>query len=113
MSMPGGMHVIDLTGNPNAPPPPPITHGGQILRVAAAAPADAVTTDDTEPQIAMVWCSGATTEMQAASNAVGWINELEPGIVPDVRAGRVGLRLVAKVDGAVTEAIARERARAV
>jgi hypothetical protein len=114
MSMSGtGVRVIDLTGNPDAPPLPTMTHSGQILRVAAAAPADAVTTDDSQPQIAMVWFAGATATMQDAGNAVRWIDELELGIVPDVREGRVGLHLIALVDGPVTDAIARERARVV
>jgi streptogramin lyase len=114
MSMSGtGLRVIDLTGNPDAPPPPTMTHSGQILRVASAAPADAVTTDESEPQIAMVWFQGASTAMQDGGNAVRWIDELELGIVPDVKAGRVGLHLIAEVDGPVTETIARKRASAV
>jgi hypothetical protein len=114
MSMSGtGVRVIDLTGNPDAPPLPTMTHDGEILRVPSAPPAHAIITDESEPQIAMVWFKEATTEMQDPGNAVRWIDELDLGIVPDVKAGRVGLHLIAQVDGAVTEAIARERAKAV
>jgi hypothetical protein len=109
----GGIHVIDLTGNPNAPPPPKMTHDGQILRVLSAPPAGATATDESEPRIAMVWFNVGATSMQDPGNAVRWIDELELGIVPGVKAGRVGLRLVGVIDGAVTESMARDRARAV
>jgi hypothetical protein len=96
----GGIQVIDLTGNPNAKPPPPMRYGGEILRVPAAPPADAVTTDESAPKIASVYFKDATVEMQDPGNAVRWIDEYEEGITPDVRAGKLGLVLAGRADRA-------------
>lgn len=89
----------------------PFPPSGEILRVSARPPPKAIVSDRRAAQIAMVWFKGTTADVQDPANAVRWIAELDDAIVPDVRAGKLGLRLIAEVPAGLPEATARQRAR--
>jgi hypothetical protein len=104
----GPVH-IDLT-KPN-PTMPEYLYFGRLLRVPMTVPPNALVERKAYVQVAKVWFD-ATTTMQDANNAVRWIEELEDAIVPEVRAGTLGLELVAFLDR-VDETTARARAQVV
>jgi hypothetical protein len=110
MTMEGvGPYHIDLT-KPN-PKLPKTTFGGDVLRVSTASPPDALTRDASTLEVALVWCYAGEARFQDPANAVRWIDELAiTDLVPDIKAGKVGLVLVAETSAKVAEPLARARA---
>ncbi len=107
----GPVH-IDLTGSGDAAFPT-MTHGGQVLRVATAIPPGAITKSESALEIARVWFQGTSAVAQDLGNATRWIGKLDAAVVPDVRAGRLGVTLLAFVGDGVGEDVARARAKIV